>query len=94
MFRFPSCNPETGRILGICPNVCPTIDSIITDCSLEFFRNNPDFPAVNELLDTFVCLDPETYYNFPAEYIETEPEDCSQIRKYTISIDDAEMCIS
>ena len=82
VFRFPACNDTTGTILPICSSLCPTVDAIVMECSLEFFRNNSDFPAVNELLDTFVCLEPQTYYNFPAQYIDTEQ--CSAFGKYII----------
>ena len=80
VFTFPACNPTTGRILPICRNRCGIVDSIVGVCSVEFFRNNPAFPAVNQLLDTFVCLEPQSYYNFPTQYIETtDPNDCSEI---------------
>ena len=81
MFRLPACNSTTGRILPICRSSCSDVDAFIAECSAEFFRNNPHFPAVNERLDTFVCLEPLSYYPFPAEYIETtDPNDCSEIR--------------
>ena len=79
VFRFPACNPETGMILPICPELCPTVDDIVMQCSLEFFRGNPDFPNINQLLDTFVCLEPETYYNFPEQYIATD--ECTAFSK-------------
>ena len=82
VFRFPACNPVTGRLLPICQSSCGSVDSIISQCSAAFFRNDPMFPAVNGLLDAFVCLEPLTYYNFPLEYIETENiSDCSEVGK-------------
>ena len=83
VFSFPACNPATGRILPICSNRCGVVDIVIGRCSLEFFRNDPEFPAINQFLDTFVCNEPETYYNFPLQYIETmDPNDCSSIGWY------------
>ena len=82
MFRFPACNATTGRILPICPDVCSFVDAVVMPCTNGFFRNNPDFPAVNQLLDAFVCLEPQSYYNFPSQYIETDPNDCLKICKY------------
>ena len=80
VFGFPACNPTTGRILPICRNRCPIVDLIVAQCSEEFFIDNPEFPAVNRLLDTFVCREPQSYYNFPIQYIETDdPNDCSEI---------------
>lgn len=84
VFRFPACNPETGKILPICPFVCPTVDCIVNECSLEFFAGDPNFPEVNRLLDIFMCNNPQTYYNFPSQYISTGDElnvDCSLISK-------------
>ena len=83
MFSFPACNPITGRILPICSNRCGVVNFVIGECSLEFFRNDPEFPNVNRLLDIFVCDQPESYYNFPLQYIETmDPDDCSSIGWY------------
>lgn len=62
VFRFPTCNPDTGKILPICPSVCPIVDCIANTCSLEFFAGDPDFPEVNQLLDLFMCNEPQTYY--------------------------------
>lgn len=86
VLTFPACNSTSGMILPICPDQCPTLDAIIEECSLESFRNNPDFSAVNELLDTIVCLEPQTYYNIPAQYIATS-NNCIQLQisKYVAS---------
>ncbi|XP_065910180.1 tyrosine-protein kinase receptor TYRO3-like isoform X2 [Dysidea avara] len=78
VFRFPGCNPDTGKILPICSFVCPVVDCIVDACSLEFFRNDPNFPEVNRLLDQFICRVPQTYYNFPSQYI-SDDSDCSLI---------------
>ena len=83
MFRFPACNETRGTILPICRDICGLVDGIVNQCTEEqFFRNNPDFPAVNQLLDTFVCSEPQSYYNFPIQYIETDPNICSGFCKY------------
>ena len=82
--RFPACNGTTGKILPVCPEQCPTIDAIEMECSVEYFRNNSDFPAVNQLLDTTACLEPQMYYNLPAQYIATDPNDCIRFSKCII----------
>ena len=85
MFRFPACNETRGTILPICRDICPIVDVIVNQCtSQQFFRNNPEFPAVNRLLDTFICLKPQSYYNFPDRYIESDPDICSGFCKYII----------
>ena len=85
VFRFPACDETRGTIVPICRSDCSIVDLIVELCtSQQFFRNNPEFPAVNRFFDTFECLEPQSYYNFPAQYIETDPNICSGIRKYTI----------
>ena len=86
MFRFPACNETRGTILPICHNYCDFVDLVVNRCTsqhFEIFINNPEFPAVNQLLDTFECLEPQSYYNFPAQYIETDPNICSGFCEYT-----------
>ena len=85
VLRFPACNATSGRILPICPDLCSFIDGvIIARCSSEFFANNPNFSAVNDLLNRFECLQPQSYYNFPAQYIENASVECSNFCKYRV----------
>ena len=75
---FPTCDlisETTGRLLSICPSLCPMIDALIAQCSVQFV-DNPSFVAINELFDSFICLEATTYYQFPLEYIETDPANC------------------
>ena len=85
VFRFPACNPNTGKILPICPFVCPTVECIVNECSLEFFAGDPNFPEVNRLLSEFNCSFPQTYYNFPSQYISSGSDftndECTLISK-------------
>ena len=82
MSRFPACNETRGTILPICRNICDFVDMVVSQCISQQFLNNPEFPAVNRLLDTFECLEPQSYYNFPAQYIETDPNICSGFCEY------------
>ena len=83
VLKYPACKATTGKILPICQTFCGAVDNFVDICTeSQFFRNNSDFPIVNHLLDTFVCLDPQSYYNFPAQYIETDPNDCIGFCKY------------
>ena len=81
-FEFTACNVSTGRLLPICTADCAIIDNILDDCSSEFHANDPNYPGVNELLYPFMCHEPQTYYNFPAQYIETDPSQCAGLSKY------------
>ena len=82
-FRYPPCNPETGKISLICRNNCAIVDEVSVECFTGRFRNGLEFPALNKLLNTFVCLEPETYYNIPLQYIETmDPDDCYSLGWY------------
>ena len=80
--RFPTCNETRGTILPICRNICDFVDLVINQCTLQFFRNNPEFPAMNRLLDTFDCHEAQSYYNFPIQYIETDPNYCAGFGEY------------
>ena len=82
MYRFPACNATTKRILTICHDICSFVDAVVKSCTEEVFRNNPDFPALNQLLDGFICLEPQSYIILPAQYIETDPNVCLKICKY------------
>ena len=94
VFKYPACNDTTGKVLPICPGICTIVDDIVNLCTeSQFFRRNPDFPAVNDFLDTFVCLEPQSYYNFPVQYIETNPNDCSGFCKYSTYYKYARNCL-
>ena len=75
-FGFTACNATTGRLLPICFSDCPFIDYILEECSSEFHAGDPNYPGINQLLYPFPCLEPPAYYNFPAQYIETDPSQC------------------
>ena len=81
VYRFPPCDPTTGRLLPICHQQCPDIESNIEECSPETLE---DYPSVSRLLDSFVCLEPQSYImNLPQQYIETDTSQCSELGKYT-----------
>ena len=84
--RFSACNVTTGRLLPLCLTVCPTIDSIIEQCSNEFSD-----PAVSQVISRFQCQDLQSMYNFPLQYVSTNPNDCIELGKCII-IDDIYVC--
>ena len=75
--RFPACNDTTGRLTPLCLTDCPTFGNTITidECSGSFFINNQDFPLINELVNSVSC-EPESYINFPRQYIGNASNEC------------------
>ena len=73
----PACNPDTGRVTPICPELCPEIDQSIADsCANQPFVNDTiQFPHINSLIQ-FNCSDPESYFNFPSSYFSNPSNDC------------------
>lgn len=84
VFRFPACNATSGKILPICHSICPLVDEILAQCSKGFFVGNSTFANVNRLLGNFECRKPQSYYNFPLQYIASDPNDCSAFSEYII----------
>ena len=84
--RFPACNATTGLLLSLCTTVCANLNNIIETCSSEYFIGDPNFPAMNQLFNTFTCADPASYYNFPRlnQYVDTDPNNCIGFSKYII----------
>lgn len=84
IIRYPACNANTQKLIPICQSQCLLIDAQIPQCLL-YLENNflmTDFPSVEELLRSVECDDPESYYNFPSHYIETNSTDCLMISKH------------
>ena len=80
-YRFPACNATTGKVIPLCLEACPDINSVIELCTREFFYNNPDYPFINQLLNSFSC-ESQSYLNFPLQYIETDSIECVDFSKY------------
>ena len=80
--RFPACNATTGRILPLCIADCPDINEIVAHCTMEFYMNS-DYPLTFQLFDSFAC-ESLSYLNFPLQYIETDPNECTEFSKYII----------
>ena len=70
VIKYPACSADTQKLIPICQSQCPLIDIHIAKCSLDLL--NSDFPLVKKLLNLFECDDPDTYYNFPPRYIDSE----------------------
>ena len=83
IITYPPCNASTEKLIPICESKCLSIDAQIPRCLL-YLENNllmTDFPLVEELLRSVECDEPESYYNFPSHYIETNSTDCIMISK-------------
>ena len=79
VYEFPPCEPITGQLNPICPELCPEITFNIEDCAIN---PNENYPAVNEALDIFVCTEPETYFmGLPPQYIQTDTSECTELCK-------------
>ena len=66
-YRYPACDPTTGTLFPLCPELCPAINSNVQNCALESYE---EYPTVLELFTAFECTDPETYLmNVPPKYI-------------------------
>ena len=78
----PACNPDTGTVTPICPELCPEIDQNIADsCTNQSFINDTiQFEHLNRILQ-FNCFDPESYYNFPSSYFSNSSVDCISFGK-------------
>ena len=83
VIKYPSCSANTDKIVSICQSQCRSIDSQIIDCLIHLENNMliSEFQLVHTLLETVECEEPETYYNFPVEYIEINSTDCLMLSK-------------
>lgn len=78
--RYPACNANKTKVVPICESQCPLIDLLKAQCVLEL-NEYSDFLLVKELLSSFKCDDPRTYYNFHRNYIESNSTDCLILSK-------------
>lgn len=83
MTRFPACSDSMTTIVPICESQCLMIDLQIAQCLLYLEHNmlNQDFSLVVDLLRKIECDEPETYYNFPPQYFETNSSECLMLSK-------------
>ena len=88
IIRYPACNANKEKLIPICQSQCLLIDVQIPQCLLHLENNllMTDFPLVKELLRSVECDQPESYYNFPSHYIETNSTDCLMISKFKLIV--------
>ena len=83
MITYPACSVNREQLIPLCPSQCPQLSVQIAQCSLDLLNvYNSDFQLVQKLLNSFECDDPQTYYNFPSQYIENNSTNCLMISAY------------
>ena len=83
VIKYPSCSANMNKIVPICQSQCRSIDYQIIECLIHLENNMliSEFQLVHNLLETVECEEPETYYNFPVEYIKINSTDCLMLSK-------------
>ena len=79
VIRWPACNTDFEQLIPICETQCPTINRQIMQCLMNL--PSADFPLVTSVFSEFECTSPESYYNFPSQYIEEFSINCLMISK-------------
>lgn len=85
VIRHPACSANTKKLVSICHSQQLTINFQIKLCLLHLEDSgvhSSDFPLVKNLLNSVDCVDPETYYNFPLQYVETNSTNCLMLSKF------------
>ena len=84
--RYPACSDNMKTIIPICESQCLIIDFQIAQCLIHLEDNmlNQEFPLVRTLLGSVECDEPETYYNFPTHYFETNSSECLMLGMYKL----------
>ena len=83
IIRYPACSANMKKVTPVCQSQCLSIDYQTVQC-LIYLEDNmlvSDFPLVVNLLETVECDEPETYYNFPSDYIDSNSTDCLMLSK-------------
>ena len=81
--KHPACSANLKKVSPICQSQCLSIDYQTVQCLIYLEDNNliTDFPLVVDLLRTVECDEPDTYYNFPSDYIDNNSTDCLMLSK-------------
>jgi len=80
VIKYPACSADMEKLIPICPSQCALIDFQKAKCLLVL--SDLDFSLVKGVLQSFKCVDPQTYYNFPQQYVdEANMTDCLTLSK-------------
>ena len=84
VIRYPACSANLKKVSPVCQSQCLSIDYQIVQCLVHLEDNMliSDFPLVVGLLRTVECDEPETYYNFPSDYIDNNSTGCLMLSTY------------
>ena len=83
LIKYPACSVNMKKVSPICQSQCLTVYYQTAQC-LIYLEDNMrilDFPLVVDLLRTVECDEPDTYYNFPSDYIDNNSTDCLMLSK-------------
>ena len=68
IITYPVCDANMTMLRPVCESQCELISEQLTQCLMGL--PNEDFPLVtNNIFSNVTCDDPESYYNFPSQYI-------------------------
>ena len=79
VIRYPACSTDTENIIPICDTQCLQIDVHIKQCLLDLQNSNlfiSNFPLVESLLTSVECEEPQTYYDFWRQYVDSNSSNC------------------
>ena len=82
IMTYPVCDITMTRLRPVCESQCQIISAELTRC-LEMLPDE-QFPLVTgSIFSQVACDDPESYYNFPSQYIldPTNDAECLMIGK-------------
>ena len=88
IITYPVCEvaeANVARLRPICESQCEEITNQLTQCLMSLPEG--EFPLVTDnIFSEVTCDDPESYYNFPGQYIldSTNNAECLRIGKFQI----------
>ena len=81
ILTYPVCDADMERLRPICESQCEMMTNQLTQCLMSLPEG--EFPLVTDIFSEVTCDDPESYYNFPSQYIldSTDNDECLRIGK-------------
>ena len=87
ILTYPVCDATVTRLRPICESQCEMITDLLTQCLMSLPEG--EFPLVTDnIFSEVTCNDPESYYNFPSQYIldSTDNDQCLMIGKFLLTV--------
>ena len=77
IFTYPVYDTNVTYIRPVCESQCEVISDQLTQCLMGL--PSEEFPLVTgSILSNVTCDDPESYYNFPSQYILNSTDDAAE----------------